>query len=100
MSGSALIRVAWLGFTTYTTAGTAKLRGSHIRRRPLWAGLWVGKSPQTPNNPTFISQNLSANDQAAASAPTGCSSSEENKLGFSVFREASRGKHPISNRLT
>src|SRR5713226_10088537 len=45
-------RVAWLGFTTtYKTAGTAKLRGSHIRRRFLWAGLWVGKSPQTPKQP-------------------------------------------------
>src|SRR5258708_15028505 len=45
-------RVAWLGFTTtYKTAGTAKLRGSHIRRRPLWVGLWVGKSPQTPKQP-------------------------------------------------
>jgi hypothetical protein len=48
-------RVAWLGFTTTCkTAGTAKLRGSHIRR----SFLWVGKSPRTPNNRTFISQNL------------------------------------------
>jgi hypothetical protein len=47
-------RVAWLGFTTtYKTAGTAKLRGSHIRRKFLWAGLWVGKSPQTPKQPHF-----------------------------------------------
>ena len=42
----ALIRVAWLGFTTtYKTAGTAKLRGSRARHRMLWVGLWVGKSP-------------------------------------------------------
>src|SRR5882762_3931219 len=40
----ALIRVAWLGFTTtYKTAGTAKLRGSRTRHRMLWVGLWVGK---------------------------------------------------------
>jgi hypothetical protein len=39
-----LSRLAWLGFTTtYKTAGTAKLRGSHTRRRFLWVGLWVGK---------------------------------------------------------
>src|SRR5258708_3169770 len=51
-------RVAWLSFTTtYKTAGTAKLRGSHIRRRFLWAGLWVGKVHKLRNNPTFISQN-------------------------------------------
>src|SRR6266404_8307905 len=50
-------RLAWLGFTTtYKTAGTAKLRGSHIRRRFLWVGLWVGKSPRTAKRPpTFIS---------------------------------------------
>ena len=44
-----IIRVARLGFTTYNTAGTAKLRGSHIRRRFLRARLWVGKSPQVLN---------------------------------------------------
>jgi len=43
----ALIRVAWLGFTTTcNNAGTAKLRGSYIRRRLLWVGLWVGRSPR------------------------------------------------------
>ena len=45
-----LIRVAWLGFTTtYKTAGTAKLSGSHIRRRFLWVGLW--KKLRIPNQP-------------------------------------------------
>jgi hypothetical protein len=40
----ALIRVAWLGFTTtYKTAGTAKHRVSRTRHRILWVGLWVGK---------------------------------------------------------
>jgi len=33
---------AWIGFTTtYKTAGTAKVRGSRIRHRILWVGLWV-----------------------------------------------------------
>ena len=47
-------RVAWLGFTTtYKTAGTAKLRGSRTRHLVLW----VGKSPQTHEHPTLVSQN-------------------------------------------
>src|ERR1700704_1359886 len=48
----ALISLAWLGFTTtYKTAGTAKIRGSHTRHRLLWVGLWVGKSAETPKQP-------------------------------------------------
>ncbi len=32
----------FLGFTTtYKTAGTAKIRGRHIRHSFLWVGLWV-----------------------------------------------------------
>src|SRR3984957_12484800 len=42
---SPFIRVARLGFTTYKTAGTAKIRGSRTRHRMLWVGLWVGKRP-------------------------------------------------------
>jgi len=40
------------------TRVSRKLAGSHIRRRFLWAGLWVGKSPQTPKQSTSISQNI------------------------------------------
>jgi hypothetical protein len=29
--------------STVSTAGTAKVRGSRIRHRILWVGLWVGK---------------------------------------------------------
>jgi len=37
------VNAAILGFTTtYKTAGTAKVRGSRIRHRFLWVGLWVG----------------------------------------------------------
>jgi|SRR5580704_1777774 hypothetical protein len=36
---------------TYKTAGTAKLRGSHIRRRFLWVGLWVGKLNELRSTP-------------------------------------------------
>ena len=37
------VNAAILGFTTtYKTAGTAKVRGSRIRHRILWVGLWVG----------------------------------------------------------
>jgi hypothetical protein len=40
------VKVAFLGFTTtYKTAGTAKVRGSRIRHRILWVGLWVGNHP-------------------------------------------------------
>ena len=40
------VKVAFLGFTTtYKTAGTAKVRGSRIRHRFLWVGLWVGNHP-------------------------------------------------------
>jgi hypothetical protein len=35
--------VAWIGFTTYKNAGTAKLRASRTRLHELWVGLWVGK---------------------------------------------------------
>ena len=28
--------------TTYKTAGTAKVRGSHTRHQVVWVGLWVG----------------------------------------------------------
>ena len=34
-----------------TSAVTAKLRGSHIRHRFLWVGLWVGKNSRTPKQP-------------------------------------------------
>jgi hypothetical protein len=30
--------------STVSTAGTAKVRGSHTRHTYLWVGLWVGKS--------------------------------------------------------
>ena len=40
-----------LGFTTYKTAGTAKIRGSRTRHRSLWVGLWVAKSPRFCGNP-------------------------------------------------
>ena len=41
------VNAAILGFTTtYKTAGTAKVRGSRIRHRFLWVGLWVGIFPK------------------------------------------------------
>jgi hypothetical protein len=41
------VNAAILGFTTtYKTAGTAEVRGSHTRHRILWVGLWVGILPR------------------------------------------------------
>jgi hypothetical protein len=55
----ARFRVAWLGFTTtYKTAGTAKLRGSHIRRRFCGLGCGLEKSTNSETTPHFIFQNL------------------------------------------
>ncbi len=43
------VNAAILGFTiTYKTAGTAKVRGSRIRHRILWVGLWVGIIHKSP----------------------------------------------------
>jgi hypothetical protein len=37
-------RLELLTSTVSTAAGTAKIRGSRIRHRILWVGLWVRKS--------------------------------------------------------
>lgn len=40
-----------LSSITRKAPGTAKVYGSHIRRRPFCSGLRVGKSPRTPKQP-------------------------------------------------
>jgi len=56
-SGRCCDRVAWLGFTTtYKTAGTAKLRGSHIRRRFCGLGCGLEKVHKLRNNPTVVAE--------------------------------------------
>ena len=47
------VKVTLLGFTTtYKTAGTAKVRGSHTRHRVLWVGLWVRNAQVLGSIPT------------------------------------------------
>jgi len=55
----ALIRVAWLGFTTtYKTAGTPNY-AEVIQERILWVGLWVRKSRTAKQRPNSFQKPVS-----------------------------------------
>src|ERR1700730_8464987 len=55
MAGTTRLELATSAVTAYKTAGTAKARGSRIRHRILWVGLWVENLlPRCPPGAVFI----------------------------------------------